>query len=345
VIEAALRNPERYAATIALSPVDAEVTPLTPRNLQLQAGGREPAYLANAEMLLESAGGPSQDFAAGRARELVTIPAAGHIDILMRSPSHAAAVGWLDRALEADPTLREPYTDRRMLGWLLQIIGWMVVVSSMAVAYEPPDEHRLREPWYPAAAALSPLVATLIFAVVANLVDLSRLFGVLIGGGVGIWMLLAGGLYLAFGARLPMPVMLQWVRGGVLFVILWVIIGLSGEFVWMDWGLSGRRLMLFPLFALMSIPWFTAAAAVQEESGRRRWIVWMVHTVALVAGLWLLGLIAPGMTLVNLILPLIVLFYSVLAYMTTRFNDPWVAGIGCGAFWGWLLASAFPIVG
>lgn len=345
VMRAALRHPERYSATVALSPVGAEVTPLTPRNLQLQAGAWEPRFVANAEALLERAGGSSDDFASGRARELVTVSAADHLAILFRRPSHDAVVRWLDHALDADPALREPYTDRRIIGWLLQIVGWMIVVSAMAVAYPEPEEDRVRRPLAWAGAALAPIVATLLFAVLSVLFDPTRIFGVLVGGGVALWMLYAGTIYMATASRLRPPSGPQLLRGGMLFAILWVILGLSGEFVWMDWGLTGWRLWLWPLFALTSIPWFVAATLVQEESGRSRWLVWAIHTVGMIAGLWLLARLVPGMELVSLLLPLVAFFLAVLSYMATRFNDPWVAGIGAGAFWGWLLASAFPLVG
>jgi hypothetical protein len=74
-------------------------------------------------------------------------------------------------------------------------------------------------------------------------------------------------------------------------------------------------------------------------------MVWALHTAGMIAGLWLVGRFVPGMGLVTLLLPLVAFFLAVLSYIITRFNDPWVAGIGAGAFWGWLLASAFPLVG
>jgi pimeloyl-ACP methyl ester carboxylesterase len=345
VVEAALRNPERYSATVAISPVAADVTPLTPRNLQLQAGTWEPRFMATAGELLERAGGASDDFINGRARELVSVSGAEHLGILFRTASHDAALAWLDQALAADPTLREPYTDRRLLGWLLQVIGWMLVIASMARMYAPPQSDRLRRPWHWAGAALAPLAATLACIVISRVFDLSQFLGVMVGGGLGLWMLVAGCVYLFGATTLRLPKARLWLRGAIVFVILWLVLGVSAEFVWLSWGLTSARLLVWPLLAVMSMPWFVAAAAVQEESGTSPLIWWAIHTAGMVVGLLVLGWTVPGMSLVTLIVPLIGFFLAVLAHVTTRFNDPWVAGIGCGAFWGWMLAAAFPYIG
>jgi len=39
-----IRNPDRFAATVAVSPTGAAVTPQVPRNLQLQAGSWEAGF-------------------------------------------------------------------------------------------------------------------------------------------------------------------------------------------------------------------------------------------------------------------------------------------------------------
>ncbi len=98
VMTAAIRDPERYAATIAVSPTSAEVTPDAPRNLLLQAGSWEGRFIDNAQKLLAQAGGERGNFAAGQARRLTIIPNAEHISILFRGQSHRAALDWLANA-------------------------------------------------------------------------------------------------------------------------------------------------------------------------------------------------------------------------------------------------------
>ncbi|MEH2179176.1 hypothetical protein [Nostoc sp.] len=61
VMSAAINNVNRYAATVAISPTSASVTPKAPHNLQLQAGSWEGGFIANAKRLLESAGGENKN--------------------------------------------------------------------------------------------------------------------------------------------------------------------------------------------------------------------------------------------------------------------------------------------
>jgi S-formylglutathione hydrolase FrmB len=55
-MSAGIRNSDRFAATVAISPTGAAVTPQMPRNLQLQAGSREGRFIFNAQRLLQEAG-------------------------------------------------------------------------------------------------------------------------------------------------------------------------------------------------------------------------------------------------------------------------------------------------
>jgi len=57
VMSTGIRNPDRFAATVAVSPTGAAVTPQVPRNLQLQAGSWEAGFVTNAKRLLVAAGG------------------------------------------------------------------------------------------------------------------------------------------------------------------------------------------------------------------------------------------------------------------------------------------------
>ncbi len=56
VMNAGIRERDRFAATVAVSPTGANVNPQTPRNLQLQAGSGEGGFVSNAERLLAQAG-------------------------------------------------------------------------------------------------------------------------------------------------------------------------------------------------------------------------------------------------------------------------------------------------
>ncbi|HEY9663675.1 MAG TPA: alpha/beta fold hydrolase, partial [Allocoleopsis sp.] len=71
VMNAGIRNSNRFAATVAVSPTGANVTPQAPQNLQLQAGSGEGGFVRNAEGLLAQAGGENTNLATGQGRELV----------------------------------------------------------------------------------------------------------------------------------------------------------------------------------------------------------------------------------------------------------------------------------
>ena len=149
VMAAGIRNPDRYTATIAISPTGADVSPAAPRNLLLQAGGWEGNFVANARRLLAAAGGAGDDFANGRARRLIVVPNAEHISILFRSESGRAALDWLSRAFgEARDT---PYVDRRIIWYAVSLLGWLLALAAAAPRLRPALPER---PCWPEMAAV-----------------------------------------------------------------------------------------------------------------------------------------------------------------------------------------------
>jgi pimeloyl-ACP methyl ester carboxylesterase len=144
VMSAAIRNPERFAATVAVSPTGAGVTPSIPRNLQLQAGSWEGGFVKNAQRLLAAAGGENDNFAGGRARSLVIIPNAEHITILLRNVSHQAARKWLDATfgLSNSSTSSSNYVDRRMAWYALHLVAWLLLLFAIAPVLASPSSDR-----------------------------------------------------------------------------------------------------------------------------------------------------------------------------------------------------------
>ncbi|HEY9895052.1 MAG TPA: alpha/beta fold hydrolase, partial [Candidatus Sericytochromatia bacterium] len=127
----------RFAATVAVSPTGANVTPQSPRNLQLQAGSGEGRFVSNAERLLAQAGGENTNLAAGQGRSLVVIPGVEHITILFSDGSHEAALRWLDATFSR--TNGSQYVDRRMAWYGLHLLGWLVGLAAIAPLLTQPQ--------------------------------------------------------------------------------------------------------------------------------------------------------------------------------------------------------------
>jgi pimeloyl-ACP methyl ester carboxylesterase len=349
VVQAAVANPERYGATIAISPVATQVTPVTPRNLQLQAGSWEPRFLAAARGMLVAGGGDNVDFGNGRARGLIEIPSAEHISIVFRSASHQAARDWFGQAFEFVAAGSHDHRDWRVLGWLLHVLGWMLVASAVAAppTREPSREIDLiRRPLHWVGLFLAPLFGTATLALLSRFISVGTLGGIAVGGTLAFWFLVSGTLYLVVAYRAGLPDMADIVRGIGLFVFLSVALGITAHLAWANWSPTTARLVRWPLFALACVPWFVATEIGQGDPRsipRAAW--WAAQSLAAVAGLYLMARFVPGTGVVALMLPLLPAYFAVFVFMGSKVRRPWAYGIGCGLFLGWFLAVAFPMLG
>ncbi|NJR68868.1 MAG: alpha/beta fold hydrolase, partial [Synechococcales cyanobacterium CRU_2_2] len=129
-LQAAIQDPEAFAATIAISSVPAPVKGDRPRNLQLQYGVLEGRWMQNnAEQLLAAAGGAQANTEDGQGRSLVAIENVEHTTILFSDQSHQAALSWLNQVFglgvtgaTVPPDQQILYSDRRIFwGWCM---GW-----------------------------------------------------------------------------------------------------------------------------------------------------------------------------------------------------------------------------
>lgn len=351
---AAIRNPERFAATIAVSPTDADVSAQSPPNLLLMAGTWEESFLENARDLLMRAGGPATipaDFAAGQARDLVPIGNVEHITILLSAQSHEAARAFLDSSfrLESGPV----YRDRRVLWVAMQFIAWMVLAVLAAPAAKrltgagPAAEQeagRRRHAWW-IAGVLAPFAATAGIAVLASAADFGGFGGVLVGGTISLWFLVAGGLWLGAGSRPNAPSVRALLGGVGVFIVLWLAVGLAAHQVLMNWLLTPARLLRWPVVALFILPWSLAAGYAQ--SGRPAWqrlLVFVGQTIAVVAALAIAGLTVPGLYFVVLLLPALPLALGAGAVVGGAADRAWAFGIGNALFLGWMLMAVFPVI-
>jgi pimeloyl-ACP methyl ester carboxylesterase len=335
------------AATIAVSPVGTRVTPELPRNLLLMAGELEPRFVRNAEERLAEAGGSGGDPAAGTARELVVIPGVEHISILFSPTAHATARDWLDATFGPQPGARD-YTDRRILWYGLGLVGSLLLGAALApLVAEPAATTPRRSLWWRLAAmAGGALLGTLILWLAGQAgLGLSGLLGLQVGGYLLVWFGVAGLLSLLLLWTRPSLPSRRAVLGGLMaFAILWLGVGLLGQLVWLNWLLIPRRLLLWPLGALLLLPWFLAAGETVRGArvwGRVGW--WLAHSVVLLAAMYLALSLSPELGFIILTIPLFPIILGLHALAAGPHRGSWPLAISGALFVSWLLLSVFPL--
>jgi pimeloyl-ACP methyl ester carboxylesterase len=344
VMNAGIRERDRFAATVAVSPTGANVTPQSPRNLQLQAGSGEGGFVSNAERLLAQAGGENTNLAAGQGRELVVIPSVEHITILFSDGSHEAALRWLNATFGR--THNSQYRDRRMTWYGLHLLGWLVGLAAIAPlltqTQTPLTKIAPVQRW--AGFIVAPLAATVGLVLLSQRFDLQNLGGVQVGGAVGVWFLIAGLTWLGLLARLPRPTLRAVGLGVALFAILWVAFGAMAQVVWLQWWLIPIRLRVWLPIAIACFPWFLATGIVQENNGvGKRILWWLGQSIVLIGGFVLTLNFLPQLGFMFLLLPLFPPLMGILSLVAGLLNQAWVYAIGSALFFGWLLAAGFPL--
>jgi dienelactone hydrolase len=348
VMSAGSSNSDLFAATVAISPTYAAVTPQVPRNLQLQAGSWEPRFVVNAQRLLKQAGGENENLAEGKGRSLLVVPNAEHITILFRDASHQAARRWLDATFGIQSTSN--YVDRRMTWYGLHLLAWLLLFGAVAptlalpTSISPTVQKRSLRSW--GGLLLAPLVASGFLTLISRVGEIQSLGGVLVGGAVGIWFCIAGTVWLFTISRLPRPTLRAVGLGIALFILLWVAFGAMAQVVWLQWWLIPARLKLWLLLSLLCFPWFLASGVAQQGVGAKsRLIWWLGQSIVLVGGFFLTLQFLPQLGFIFLLLPLFPLFMTMFSFAAAMLNEAWSYGLGCALFFGWVLAAAFPLAG
>jgi pimeloyl-ACP methyl ester carboxylesterase len=348
VMSEAIRDPNRFAATIAVSPTGAPITPRSPHNLQLQAGSGEGGFVLNAEKLLAEAGGTNSNLAQGAGRELVIVPNVEHITILFSDVSHQAALRWLNATFGQAPVglKTQSYRDRRM-GWYgLHLLGWLVgLAAASPLIVRRGSVVNTVAPlrgWVGLVAA--PVAAVAGLVLLSQRISLEDLGGVQVGGAVGVWFLIAGLTWLAVLAHLPRLTLRAVLLGIGLFGLLWIAFGAMAQVVWLQWWLIPIRLKLWLPLAIACLPWFLAAGIVQQNIGIGKRILWWLGQSAVLIGGFILTLyFLPQLGFMFLLLPLFPLLIGILSLVAGLLNQAWVYAIGSALFFGWLLAAGFPL--
>lgn len=339
VMSAAINNLERYAATVAISPTGANVTPSAPRNLQLQVGSGEERFINNAQRLLKQAGGE------GKERAFVIIPNVEHITILFSNASHQAALKWLNSTFGIETNSR--YIDHRMIWYGLHLLGWLLMLTAIKFIFTISNYtskltvHPLIK-W--GGLLFAPFVATGIISLLSRSGEIQNLGGLLVGGAIAIWFFVAGITWLGIIAKIPRPTFKSLGLGVILFILLWVGFGAMAQVVWLQWRLIPIRLQLVPLLSLGCLPWFLASGIVQQDTGIiKRFFWWLGQSVAVVAGFWLTVYFVNQLSFIFILLPLFPIFIAMFSFAAAQLKDVWSYALGCAIFFGWVLAAAFPL--
>jgi pimeloyl-ACP methyl ester carboxylesterase len=345
VMSAGIRDVNRFAATVAISPTGAQITPWAPRNLQLQAGSWEGGFVTNAQRLLATAGGENENLTQGRGRSLIIIPNAEHITILFRNASQQAALRWLNATFGLSSPSR--YVDHRIIWYALHLLAWLMLLGAVApVLVKTTTERQVKihplQRW--AGLLLTPFLAGGVLLLLSRAVEIDSIGGLQVGGAVGIWFFVAGMVWLGVLFHLPRPTGRAIAIGILLFLIFWIAFGAMAQVVWLQWLLIPERVWLWPLLSFACFPWFLASGMAQQGVKLvERVMWWLGQSVVLVGGFILLYYLLPQLGFIFLLLPifppLIAIFSSTAAWL----DEVWSYALGSALFFGWMLAAAFPL--
>lgn len=358
VMSAAIRDNNRYTATVAISPTSAEVTSSSPANLQLQAGSNEGVFVANAEKLLKQAGGENQNFVDKKARSLVIVPNADHISILFSNYSHQSVKNWLNATFRL--TDNSQYIDRRMSWYILHLLTWLFILAVAAPMLKkllPHKPYKLSAIKTWGGLAIVPVI-TPIGLILINLaigilkwfnliqVEMQNIGGFLLSGVLGIWFFIAGTVWLGIIRRLPRPKINSLLMGLLLFGVLWVAFGAIADRVWLQWLLITPRFILWLLLSFACLPWFLASGLVQQNTGIfQRFVWWLAQNLAIISGLLVAIYFLPQLGFLLMLLPIFPIIIALLSFVAAQVDDAWSYALGSTLFFAWIIAAVFPLVG
>lgn len=362
VMTAGIEHPDRFDATIAVSPTKAEVTAERPANLQLQAGSGEGHFVESAKTLLQTAGGENNNLAEGRGRSLIVVPDVEHITILFSDGSHQSALDWLNQTF--NQTNKNNYVDRRMGWYALHLLGGLMVIAAIVPNFVTPATPQLtfhkswsRRPQDPllrwGGLLIAPFAATLCLLLISLGIDVENFGGLKVGAALSIWFLVGGLVWLGVQLRKPssshglnkLPSSKTLGLGLLVFILLWFAFGAMAQVVWLQWWLIPARLKLWPLLSLACLPWFLASGMAQQSVGiGKRILWWLGQTTVLIGGLILTISVLPQLGFIVLLLPIFPIIFGIFSFVAAQLKHPWSYAIGSALFFGWTLAAAFPLV-
>ena len=160
-----------------------------------------------------------------------------------------------------------------------------------------------------------------------------------------VWFGLAGLISLALlGFRLSPFSTRLLLSGSVAFAILWLGVGMLSNIVWIPWLLIPKRLILWPVGALLTLPWFLAIGeTLRAEGFLRRFAGWTGHSILLAVGFVLSMRLIPGLYVLILVLPLLPAILGLVELVVARLRGSWPFAITGALFFSWTLLAVFPL--
>lgn len=330
-------------AVVAVSPTDADVDASRPNDLLLLVGELEPRFVANAESLLERAGGAGGTLGDGDARALEIVPRVEHVTILFSDVAHERSAAWLGAALGHELRTVGSGGSGLLRGWLLVVIGlllsWQGLVLGVATPAVAPTRRRGGSLLLPVGG----LAATASLVILARSVDVSSVAGTLVAGEVAVWFALTGAVWLRFGVR-PAAPDVRDVGWAALATLLLIGVGASASLVWLPWWSGGARTGLIVIASLAVLPFTLAAsAALHGRRGTAALGTWVLVSSSVMVNLGVAAFVTPGLGFLILLLPLLPLVVGLLLAVALGLDRPWASGLAGAVVLGWLLAVIFPV--
>jgi dienelactone hydrolase len=343
VMLAGIEQSKAISAVVAVSPTDAPLTPKEPRNLQLQAGEWEGQFIQRSAELLQKAGGANPNTDEGKGRSRVIISQAEHILILFKDQSHRAALEWFNAVFHQTSTVE--FRDRRMVWYGLHLLSWLFLLGTLSPIFAekvPLLKPRYLRNWL--GLGIAPLAAIGVVSIVSQWTSLENLGGLLIGGALGFWLFIAGLTWCGAISRFSRPTIKSMGYGLLLFTLLWIGFGAMAQESWLQWWLIPARLKLWPILAIACFPWFLASGIVQEQANlRQRILWWLAQSIALTLGLSITLILVPNLGFLALIIPIVPIVFAILSYAGSQVKEAWRYAIASALFFGWTIASVFPL--
>jgi len=134
------------------------------------------------------------------------------------------------------------------------------------------------------------------------------------------------------------------IAGLLAFSALWLGAGLLGHIVWLPWLLIPRRLLLWPLGALLLFPWFVAAGQVMQSAGlagRVGW--WLAQSVVVALGLLLAVRLSPELGVLVLMIPAVPLLLGLHAVAAGSYRGSWPYALSAALWVSWAFLAIFPL--